>query len=180
MPAVKEPALVAVIGVGGVLVGAVGSGAVQATVARFDRRRSGRDAARVLYLQLHEGESAIHELRPRRDWGELITDWENFGVAWSQYRDQVTHVLNTPEFALVDSAFACMRTLAQACKRDMSKPSPASGQRPHFDPSDEILAICSEVVKRAKRVVLKASFRWWEVRDRRKALAPPDPPVDAS
>lgn len=150
--------------------GAVGTGIVQYFLARLDRRRSARDAARVLYLELHEAESAIHELRPRRDWDEMITDWESFGVAWAEYRDQVTHVLNTAEFALVDSAFACMRTLARAWKRDTSKPLPAPGQPPPFDPSDEILARYFEVAQRAKRIVLKASFRWWEVRMRKKAL----------
>jgi hypothetical protein len=171
MLAVKEPALVATIGVGGVLVGAVGSGAVQAILARFDRRRGGRDAARVLYLELHEAGMAIHELRPRRDWDEMVTDWESFGTAWAEYRDQVTHVLSTPEFAHVDSAFACMRTLARAWRRDTLKPPPTPGQPPNFDPSDEILARYLDVVEGAKRIVLGSSFRWWETRVRREALS---------
>jgi hypothetical protein len=171
MPAVKEPALVAVIGVGGVLVGAVGSGAVQATVARFDRRRSGRDAARVLAMELHEAEHAIGELRPLRDWKRIITDWDRFEAAWQQYRDQLTHVVTTDEFGKVDSAFACMRVLSRAAKRDLAEPPPAAGRPPRFDPSDEILASYFEVVQRAKWIVLATSYRWWEKQAKQRVMA---------
>ena len=167
----KETALVAVIGVGGLVVGAIGSGAVQATVARFDRRRSGRDAARVLAMELHEAEHAIGELRPLRDWNRIITDWDRFEAAWQQYRDRLTHVVTTDEFGKVDSAFACMRVLSRAAKRDLAKPPPAPGQRPHFDPSDEILAKFFQVVQRAKWIVLETSYRWWEQRAKRRVMA---------
>jgi hypothetical protein len=154
-----------------VLVGAVGSGAAQATAARFDRRRAGRDAARVLATELHEAEYAIGELRPRRDWSQMITDWDGFEAAWRQYRDQLTHVLSTAEFAAVDSAFASMRTLSRAAKRDLAKPPPAAGQPPHFDPSDEILVRYFEVVQRAKWIMLETSFRWREREARRRVVA---------
>jgi hypothetical protein len=155
----------------GLVVGAVASGSVQTYLSRADRRRSGRDATRVLYMELHEAEAAIHELRPRRDWGLMVTDWESFGAVWSKYRDRATNVLRTPEFVAVDSAFACMATLARAWKNDLAKMPPGPGHAPHFDPADKILALYYEVVKGAKRIVLKASFRWWEVRARRKALS---------
>lgn len=171
MRAVDEPALVAVIGVGGILVGAVGSGAVGATVARFDRRRAGRDAARVLAMELHEAEHAIGELRPLRDWSKMITDWDRFEPAWQQYRDRLTHVLTTDEFGKVDSAFACMRVLSRAAKRDLAKPPPAAGQPPHFDPSEQILANFFEVVQRAKWIVLATSYRWREKQVKHRVMA---------
>src|SRR5262245_59873371 len=61
--------------------------------------------------------------------------------------------------------------------------SPASGgavkreaQKPPFDPRDEYLALYLKTVQGAKRVVLKASFRWWEVRRRKRALDEQGPP----
>jgi hypothetical protein len=168
---VDEPVLVAVIGVGGVLVGAVGSGGVQAYLSRSDRRRDGRHAARVLYMEMHEGELTLLELRPRRDWNNMITDWDAFGVAWAQYRDQLTHVLSTERFAYVDSAFASIATLSRARTRDLAKAPPPPGSPPNFDPPDAIVLLYLQVVQRAKRIVLKASFRWWEIWARRRALA---------
>ena len=99
-----------------------------------------------------------------------MTDWERFESTWAQYRDQLTHALSTVDFAATDSAFACMRTLARACKRDIAKPPPNPGEPPHFDPSDEILGNYFEVVQRAKQIVLNASFRWWEREARRKTV----------
>ena len=169
MPAVDEPALVAVIGVGGVLVGAVGGGAVQYFVARTDRRRAGHIAARVLYTQLHGAEASIGDLRPRRDWQNMITDWDAFGIAWDQYRDAVANILTTPDFAIVDSAFASIASLSRAKARDLAKPVPL-GVPASFDTPDEILGGYLETVQRAKRIVLKASFRYREVGAKRKAL----------
>jgi hypothetical protein len=171
MQAVDEPALVAVIGVGGIVVGAVGTGIVQYFLARFDRRRSGHAAARVLAGELHEAEYATSELLPRRDWSQMITDWDSFESAWQQYRDQVTHVLSTDEFTAVDSAFASMRTLSRAAKRDLAKQPPAPGQPPHFDPSEEILARYLQVVQRAKWIVMENSFLWRERESKRRVVA---------
>ncbi|MGD1057074.1 MAG: hypothetical protein ABR992_06615 [Solirubrobacteraceae bacterium] len=165
-----DPALVAAIGAGGVLVGAVGGGAVQSLVARTDRRRAGRIAARVLYTQLHGAETAITDLRPRRDWQNMITDWDAFGVAWDKYRDAVANVLTTPEFAIVDSAFACMASLSRAKTRDLAKPAPVAHAPASFDTPDEILSGYQQTVHRATRIVLKASFRYREVRAKQKAL----------
>jgi hypothetical protein len=72
MPTVKEPVLVAVIGVGGVLVGAADSGLVQALLARAERKRDGRNAARVLSMELYDAKNGrqrtalSYRLRTRR------------------------------------------------------------------------------------------------------------------
>jgi hypothetical protein len=78
MPTVKEPVLVAVIGVGGVLVGAASSGLVQALLARAERKRDGRNAARVMSMELHDAEKAVSDLRELRDWTQMITDWDAY------------------------------------------------------------------------------------------------------
>jgi hypothetical protein len=85
----------------GVVVGAVASGAVQAALARAERRRDGRNAARVLYMQLHDAEKAVSDLRALRDWAEMITDWDAYAETWAQYRDPLASVLNTNAFAKV-------------------------------------------------------------------------------
>jgi hypothetical protein len=122
-------------------------------------------------MALHEAEATIGELRDRQDWHDMITDWDSFATAWGQYRDQLTHVLNTKQFAYVDSSFACMASLSRARSRDLEQPSPAPDKPPRFDPPDEILAIYLQVAQRAKWIVLTASFRWWETRARKEALS---------
>jgi len=176
MLAVDEPVLVAVIGVGGVLVGAVGSGGVQSYLSRADRRRDGRHAARIVFTTMHEAEATILAVRPRRSWEAMITDWESFGLAWSQYRDQLTHVLDTKQFAYVDSAFACMASLSRSRARDLAE-APPSGAPPRFNPPDEILGIYLYAVQRAKLIVLEASFRGWQKRARREAVAEQRPAI---
>jgi hypothetical protein len=165
---VAEPVL---IGLGGIAIGALGSGSVQAYLARADRRRDGHHAARILYVQLHDAQAAIASVRQFRDWNRMITDWSAYGVAWAEYRDQVTHVLNTRRFATVDSAFACTTSLSRSREADLAEPLAPTGAPPNFGPPDPLLLLYFETVKRAKRIVLEASFRWWEIRARRKALA---------
>lgn len=201
MLAVEEPVLVAVIGVGGVVVGAVGGGIVQALLARGERRRAGRAAAVVLHIELHDAEKAISDLRKLRDWSEMVTDWDAYAAIWALYRDRLASLLSTSRFAIVASAFGCLASLKRSRQRDTQNPSPQparapdaksagvyrrrarlwrshkrEAQQPAFDPSDEYLALYLKSVQRAKRVVLKASFRWWEVRRRKNALAEQGPP----
>ncbi len=201
MPAVQEAVLVAVIGVGGVLVGAVGGGVVQALLARGERRRAGRAAAVVLYIKLHDAEKAVSDLRELRAWGEMITDWDAYAAIWALYRDRLASVLNTSRFAIVAAAFGCLASLKRSHQRDTQNPFPQpagtpygesvpvyghltrlwrshqrEAQQPAFDPTDEYLALYLKTVQRAKRTVLEASFRWWEVRRRKKALAEQGPP----
>jgi hypothetical protein len=195
---VKEPALVAVIGVGGVIIGAVGGGVVQALLARGERRRSGRAAAVVLYIELHDAEKAISDLCELRAWGEMITDWDAYAAIWALYRDRLASVLSTSRFAKVAAAFGCLASLKRSRQRDTQNSSPqplgapyaqagrlhghlrrsrqAEPRKPPFDPSDEYLALYLKTVQGAKRVVLKASSCWWEVRRRKDALAEQGPP----
>jgi hypothetical protein len=170
---VNEPALVAVIGVGGVVVGAVGSGAGQGYAARADRRRDGRHAARVLYVQLHSAQQCIEGIREERDWDEMVTDWSLYPAAWARYGDNLSHILSTIDFARVASAFECLTSLMNARAYDGAQPrEPAAG--PVFNPPDDLLVGYVRSVNGAKRVVLDASFRRREIRTRRRALASPD------
>jgi len=171
MPAVKEPALVAIIGVGGVMVGGIASGGVQSYLARADRKRDARSGARLLYMQLHDAQAAVNDLRPRRDWGQMITDWDAYGTAWDRHSEKLANSTNTIRFHVVSSAFGCIASLARSKERDTSQPSPTSGEPPRFGPADDLLALYEANIEAAKRITLTASFRWWEYRARKNALA---------
>jgi hypothetical protein len=160
---VADETVVALIGVGGVVVGAVGSGGVQAYLARADRRRAGRIAARLLYMQLVGAVAAIEDLRRLRNWDELITDWEAYGSVWDRHSEKLTAVLSTKKSAQVSSAFECLASLTKARARAARHPAQP------IDPSDSLLASYLESVKVAERVTLDASFPWWELRTRKEA-----------
>jgi len=150
----------------GLVVGAVASGRVQSYLARADRRRDARSGARLLYMQLHNAKSAIRDLRQRRDWEQMITDWDAYGTSWDQHSEKLARTINTTHFHVVSSAFGCLASLARSKATDA-----AQLLKPEFEPSDKVLAVYEANVEAAKRITLGASFRWWEVRARKKALA---------
>jgi hypothetical protein len=155
--------------VAGVVVGALASGSVQSYLARADRRRDARSAARLLYMQLHGARKAVDDLRPRRDWGRMITNWNAYGVAWERYSESLAHTLNTTSFHMVSAAFECIASLALARDRDMDPTS--QGAQLKFDPTDGLLAMYIDTIDAAKQILLRHSFRWWEHWARNKAMA---------
>jgi hypothetical protein len=169
----EEPALVAVIGVGGIIVGAVGSGAVQTLIARSERKRHGRNAARQLYIQLHDAERAVSDLRGCRDWAQMITDWEAYAVSWARYSDPLSAVLSTSRFTTVTSAFACLASLGRSRKHQAPQPMPPMPSPVSI--KDQLLGVYLQTIQRAKRMMIEASFRWWEVRAREEALTAKSP-----
>jgi hypothetical protein len=66
---------------------------------------------------------------------------------------------------------AAPTALARSRERDAKKPPPNPDEPPTFDPDDELLAIYVANNQAAARILLNASFRWWEIRARKKALA---------
>ncbi|MBA3809022.1 MAG: hypothetical protein H0X28_11635 [Solirubrobacterales bacterium] len=159
------------LAIGGILVGAVASGGVQAVLARSDRRRAGRTAARLVYLQLINAHSAIEDLRVLRDWNMMITQWDEYAVLWERCGDALVQFLSTRRATRVATAYECLATLARTRMRDAQEPAPAHGQSPNFDPGAPLLERYAQVVERAKLISLRASFRWWEVKSRRALLA---------
>jgi hypothetical protein len=157
-------------GLVGLVVGAVASGGVQSYLSRADRRRDARSGARLLYMQLHAARSAVEDLRQRRDWGQMITDWDAYGASWDRHSEKLAAVINTTRFHLVSSAFGCIASLARSKERETSQP-PSTLGAPTFGPPDDLLAVYEANIEAAKRIVLRASFRWWEIRVRKKALA---------
>jgi hypothetical protein len=152
-----EPVLVALIGVAGLLVGAIASGVVQAILAALDRRRRARSAARLLYMRLHEAAQAIEELRVRRDWHKMITDWDSFGAAWDKYSEALAHTLKTKDFEAVSSAFSGIASLARARATDQAKSPPA----PFTVPNDQLVLWAANAAV-ARDIVYGVSFTAWE------------------
>jgi hypothetical protein len=146
----------------GLLVGAVVSGGVQATLARLDRGRDARGAARLLYMELSGAQGAIEDLQGRVDWDLMITDWDAYGTAWAKYAESLAGVLDTESFHSVSLAFASMARLAQAHAADAKRPPPPPGGQPNFSPPAAILEKYRDNVKAAKSIAFQASFTWWE------------------
>jgi hypothetical protein len=154
----------AIIGFLGVIAGAVVTGGVQAVTAHLDRRRGSRSAARLLYVTLHVGRSAIEDLKATHSWGPTVTDWDAFGVSWDQHSEALARVLGTKDFILVSSAFACLKTLASGYRRDTTEPPAIPGGSPNFSPPDKTLELYHATVKEAATVILKAAFTRREIR----------------
>jgi hypothetical protein len=106
----------------------------------------------------------------------MITDWASFGPVWTDHRSALAHVLRTPDFVAIDSAFSGIASLSRSRARDAAKPPPQPGQPPNFDPPDDVLVMYGALAEGAKRIVLNAAFRRWEFQNKRKALASPDMP----
>jgi hypothetical protein len=163
MPAVELEA-----GLIGLVVGAAASGSVQSYLARADRRRDARSAARLLYMQLHGAQGAVEDLLKLQSWDQMITDWDAYGAAWEKHSEALARVLNTTDFHTVSSAFSCIASLARsraAATRAKEAPPP-SGTTPTFAVNTTLYIIYRANVEAAKVIVFRVSFTWWEVRRR--------------
>ena len=155
---------------GGAVLGAVASGSVQASLARGDRRRAGRTAARLLYLQLHGAHWAIEDLRERRDWNKMIIQWDEYGLAWERHGDALVQVLSANKAAYVTTAFECLASLARGRVSDLAQGIPTVGEPWKFSPEDSLLIKYVKAAETAKLITLRASFRVWEFKGRKYAL----------
>jgi hypothetical protein len=164
-----DTAIAGLIGVG---VGAIATGGIQAAAAWFDRRLTARSSARLVYMQLHDAQAAIEDLRERRSWENMITDWERYSNEWAKHSVPLARALKTNKFLVVASAFHCMASLAQSRAKDESDPVP-EGQASNFNPPPDKLDMYLRQVTIAKRPTLEAAYTWWEKRkgEDRRALA---------
>jgi hypothetical protein len=152
----------AVIGLLGVIAGAIVTGGVQLLVAWFDRRRASRAAARLLYMQLWWAHNAIDGLLTDNAWNPHI-DWGRFISAWVELRAGLARVLKTANFMRASAAFTAIEQLSLCRADDMAQPG-----APSLSPTTLDLArIYDSHVQRAKVVLNQASFGWWEWRIRR-------------
>lgn len=88
----------ALLGLLGVIADAILTGGVQAAIAWFDRRRSARTSARLLYMELHTAGEAIEELYNRRSWELMVIDWRVFVAMWEKHREALASVLKPQAF----------------------------------------------------------------------------------
>jgi hypothetical protein len=155
-----DAAIAGLIGVG---VGAVVSGGFQATSASLDRRRVARSSARLIFLQLHDAQAAVEDLRACMSWDSMITEWQAYGLAWEQHAAQIALVLRANECLNIASAFHCLASLARSRAKDAADPVP-EGQAANFDPSGEVLDNYVRQIQAAKYLSLKAAYSWREHR----------------
>jgi hypothetical protein len=178
-----DPLSVAVIGLLGVLAGAVVTGGVQAATARSDRRRVARCSARILTMHFHEARAVLKAIRAARSWEAVRFDWDGFSALWEEHSVSLATALGTSEFLTVAGAcrgldsFAAVR--AMDLRATVSRPTNPRPTIPHpttaqFSPTDEILTAVDATVTDAALVVLAASWTLWE-RLRRETMEPPPP-----
>lgn len=161
-----EPALVALVGVGSAALGAVASGGVQAGLARVDRQRDTRSAARLLYMQLHDADGALEDLLQLSSWDAMQTDWEAYGRAWERHAEALAGALNTTDFHIVSSAFACLASVARssAAARRAKETTPPVGTAPSFAINANLFQLYRANVNAARKITLHASFTRRELR----------------
>lgn len=147
----------ALIGLIGVVAGAIVTGGVQSAGAWFDRRLSARSSARLLYMQLYGAEYALLELAQRRSWKQMITDWTSFGLAWEQHNEALARVLATEHFVTVSSAFACLANISRGRAWDTEHPE-LRDPNTDFSVPEQVLAGYAANVRDARRAVLEAAF----------------------
>jgi hypothetical protein len=138
----------------GLVVGAVASGGVQSYLARSDRRRDMRSAARLLYMELHNSHEALEDLLRLQDWDRMITDWDSYGRAWEKHSEALAGALDTRDFHVVSAAFASMASVAAS--RAMAMKPGAVGI-----PSDRFMGYRANV-EAARKIVFDVSFTRWE------------------
>jgi hypothetical protein len=177
MPAVKEPTLIAVIGLAGVVVGAVGSGVVQALLARLDRNRDARAAARLLWMKLHSADAALRALQIEKAWLPANLDFAQYMAAWEQRSDALSRVLKSKAALDVDAAFSLMDAVAMAKAEDEAT-AKESGEPLGFGLAMDVLALYRREVEAAKAIVYYAAFT--KLENRRGKIPPPGklPPPD--
>jgi hypothetical protein len=147
----------ALIGLIGVVAGAMVTGGVQGAGAWFDRRLSARSSARLLYMQLRGAEYALVELAQRRSWEQMITDWTSFGVAWERHSEALARVLATEHFVTVSSAFTCLANIARGRTWDAEHPE-LREPGTDFSVPENVLKDYAATVRVARRAVLEAAF----------------------
>jgi hypothetical protein len=157
-----------IVGVGGVVFGAASAGVVQSAIARVDRSREARAAARVLYIDLLQASTVIAFVRDSGVWA-VRSDW--FVESWAEHRTALALVLDTELFLAVSGAFHLlggqlrqMHEVEKLLAGD-TKPAPltAEGRR--------LLEQAAGIVDAAMAIIYAASFTW---RERRRGLELPE------
>jgi hypothetical protein len=145
----------------GVIAGSIVTGGVQSAIASFDRRRSSRIAARLLYMQLWWAKNAVNGLSAELAWNSRI-DWERFVSSWIEHRVRLAQRLGTPDFLAVSTAFTCVEQLALFKSDDLANLA-ASPSAPALGPN--VLGFAAKYdpyIRRAMVILNRASWGWWE------------------
>jgi hypothetical protein len=163
MQAMSEPLLVALVGVGGVVAGAIGSGIVQAYLAHLDRRRAARGAARLLFVTLLEARIAMEAVRDLQGWQPASLDWEQYGRVWAEHRKAIARSLNTIDVLAASAAFSNIARIA-LIREDHRDPLPAGARAWDIGPTIRIINRYLPIIAKAEDVIWDAGFTWLEKR----------------
>jgi hypothetical protein len=161
----------------GLIVGALASGIAQSVLARLDRNRDARAAARLLYMKLHSADAARRALQINKAWVPANLDLAQYMVAWEQRSDALSHVLKSKAAIDVDAAFSLMDTVAMKKAEDEAAAKKANEPLGFSFPMD-VLAIYRREVEAAKLIVHHAAFtkieHWRRKVPEPSILPPPD------
>jgi hypothetical protein len=113
------------VGVGGILLGALTSGAVQVWLAARERERSGRAAANLLFTYLAWARAMVDDALTNRAWNAK-TDWNRFIDPWVEQRIALARLLPTDDFRDVAIAFGVIEQLAVISANDRAYPAPGA------------------------------------------------------
>jgi hypothetical protein len=161
----------------GLIVGALASGTAQFVLARLDRNRDARAAARLLYMKLHSADAALRALQIEEAWLPANLDFAQYMVAWEQRSDALSRVLKSKDALDVDAAFSLMDTVAMAKAEDEAT-AKESTEPLGFSLLMDVLAIYRREVEAAKVIVYYAAFtkieNWLGKVSQPGILPPPD------
>lgn len=160
----------ALIGLVGVIAGAILTGGIQATVGWFDRRLSARSSARLLFMEMHIANDAIGELLKNPNWSRMIIDWHEPGMMWEKHREALARVLGTDDFLKVSATFSSIANLARARDLDAERATPSPGGSLPFSVPNDVLDSYGTQTETAMRIILKAAYTRWEIRRGKASL----------
>jgi hypothetical protein len=152
----------ALVGLLGVIAGAMVTGGVQASLGWFDRRRSARSSARLLYMELNVAGEGVEFLREAKSWSQIIIDFRDIDRTWRAHRGRLAHIVGTDEFLKVAAAFSSIAALAQSKENAEKDAPPGLAGAPEHRVPEGIRAGYSGHVEAARVVLAEAAYTWTE------------------
>jgi hypothetical protein len=156
----------AIAAVLGVIAGALATGGIQATIARFDRKRAARASAALLGAQLRWAGLAI-----RAEHADLIlspfVNWERIEEAWEKHCASLALVLSAEDLSTVARAFTDVVAMA-AVLRSRAKPT---SPKEDIERTATFRQASEPAVTAAEEIVRRASLTWRERRRENEAAA---------
>lgn len=101
----------AIVGLIGVIAGAIVTGGFQALRAASARSLNSRTAARLMISPLMDARSSLVAVLKLQDWGREGYDWERLLAPWREHRDPLVRALPTDACLTLTITFAELESL---------------------------------------------------------------------